>query len=88
MGNTIFSRPNTVIIEITCGSYSQIASSAGNYAKGLQFFHLTYRPCGCETKADTANYVLHLPEVIRIFEFMANNIVAESRYGTTFRKCL
>mmetsp|Transcript_11800 Transcript_11800/g.14688 ORF Transcript_11800/g.14688 Transcript_11800/m.14688 type:complete len:194 (+) Transcript_11800:1-582(+) len=85
MGNTIFSRPNTVVIEVTCGSYSQMATGQAKFSNGLQFFHMVYSPCDCDSHEDRGNYNLPVAEIKRVLSFMAYSNLR--RHGTIYERC-
>lgn len=68
MGNVIFCRSNTLVIEVTCGGYSQIQQGGDIFAQSLNLLHVVYKPCGCEERRDEANYDLPVEEVFWIME--------------------
>ncbi len=60
-GNAIFCRPGTVIIEMSCISYSHLAQTNhvtgfGQITGALGLYHAVVRPCKCESKGDESNF--------------------------------
>lgn len=83
-GNSIFTTKNTVIIEVTCGYYSHMATG-GEYTAGLEFFHIVYKPCSCpKSSKDSANYKLPTEEFFGILQATSTKLT----YGTIRLNCV
>eukprot|EP00924_Labyrinthula_sp_SR-Ha-C_P012691 maker-scaffold_67-snap-gene-0.3-mRNA-1 protein AED:0.01 eAED:0.01 QI:113/1/1/1/0.66/0.5/4/21/579 len=69
MGNCIFCRSGTIVVEVTCGGYSQMR---GPFSEGLGLKHVVYKPCKCDERKDEGNYELEKEEVEWVIKQVRN----------------
>ncbi|GBG26585.1 Hypothetical Protein FCC1311_028062 [Hondaea fermentalgiana] len=75
-GNSIFVRPETIVIEITCGSYSNLGTG-GTFAPAAGFHHLIQMPCHCTSRTDYGNFDYALDRAVEQHE--AEDVEEEPR---------
>lgn len=84
MANAIFCRENTIVVEITCGGYSQLGGNHGAFTEGLGLKHYVYKPCNCETGSqDGSNYFLSPEEIKKIVDF-STSLEKREFQGTSY----
>lgn len=54
-GNIMFVRPGTIIIEVTCGVYSNIATG-NTLASSADLYHFVQQPLRCSARTDEGNF--------------------------------
>eukprot|EP00514_Thraustochytrium_sp_LLF1b_P006412 CAMPEP_0184540254 /NCGR_PEP_ID=MMETSP0198_2-20121128/18552_1 /TAXON_ID=1112570 /ORGANISM="Thraustochytrium sp., Strain LLF1b" /LENGTH=625 /DNA_ID=CAMNT_0026933805 /DNA_START=83 /DNA_END=1960 /DNA_ORIENTATION=- len=68
-GNIVFVRPNSVVIEFSCGGYSHLGL-LGTMASSIGILHVILEPCDCESRSDSANFNFNLMDLELVMQWL------------------